>query len=183
MYQYNDYELLYLISEQNEIALNIMYQKYIPLIKARIAAFRIKEHNREDFFQEGLFMLFRAITTYRTDSRKTFNKYFDMILQRHFIQLLRRESKHFYNVVLTDKIDYLKEEDAKEESYDLDTLLSLCKFSPFEQKVLELRLRNHSIKEISEELGCRVQQVYDANDRIKRKLKAVKKSLDKKLQI
>jgi len=48
---------------------------------------------------------------------------------------------------------------------------------------LELRLRNHSIKEISEELGCRVQQVYDANDRIKRKLKAVKKSLDKKLQI
>ena len=123
MYQYNDYELLYLISEQDELALDIMYKKYIPLIKARIAAFRIKEFNREDFFQEGLFMLHKAISTYRPDSGKTFNKYFDMILQRHYIQLRRKESKHFYNVVLTDELDYLKEE--KEEGIVLYTLIGV----------------------------------------------------------
>ena len=58
MYQYNDYELLYLISEHDENALDIMYHKYMPLIKARIAAFRIKRYNQEDFFQEGLLCSF-----------------------------------------------------------------------------------------------------------------------------
>jgi len=184
MYQYNDYELIYLISEQDELALDIMYKKYIPLIKARIAAFRIKEFNREDFFQEGLFMLHKAISTYRPDSGKTFNKYFDMILQRHYIQLLRKESKHFYNVVLTDELDYLKEEkEEAEEAPDLASLLSLCRFSPFEKKVLDLRLRNSSVKEITALLNCSVKQVYDANDRIRRKLQAAKISLDRKIQI
>lgn len=178
MYQYNDYELLYLISEHDETALDIMYYKYIPLIKARIAAFRIKKYNQEDFFQEGLFMLFRAIQTYRPDSRKTFNKYFDLILQRHFIQLLKKESKHFYNVQLVENVDYLKEEKVEKDDLELEHLLSLCKFSPFEKQVLDLRRQNYSIKEISEKLNCRVKQVYDANDRIKRKMKGAKNSLD-----
>jgi RNA polymerase sigma factor (sigma-70 family) len=179
MYQYNDYELLYLISEHDEIALDIMYSKYMPLIRARIAAFRIKRYNQEDFFQEGLFMLFRAIQTYRPNSRKTFNKYFDLILQRHFIQLLRKESKHFYNVDLVENIDFLKEE-KREEEYDLEYLISLCKFSSFEKEVLELQRQNYSSKEISNKLDCRIKQVYDATDRIKRKMKGAKNSLDKK---
>lgn len=183
MYQYNDYELLYLISEQDETALDIMYEKYIPLIKARISAFRIKKYNQEDFFQEGLYMLFRAIETYRTDSGKTFNKYFDLILQRHFIQLLRKESKHFYNIQLTDDIDYLKEEEPEPVTYDLDSLISRCKFSLFEKKVLDLRRKNFTVKEISEKLNCGVKQVYDANDRIKRKMKGAKNSLDNNWQV
>ena len=35
MYQYNDYELLYLIRENCEVALDIMFSKYVPLIKSR----------------------------------------------------------------------------------------------------------------------------------------------------
>ena len=51
MYKYNDYELLYLIYEMDDTALDIMFRKYISLIKARIKAFRIKPSNREDFLQ------------------------------------------------------------------------------------------------------------------------------------
>ena len=77
-----------------------------------------------------------------------------------------------------ENIDYLKEEKHEEENFELDHLLSLCKFSSFEKKVLNLRRENYSIKEISEKLNCTVKQVYDANDRIKRKMKGAKNSLD-----
>jgi RNA polymerase sigma factor (sigma-70 family) len=180
MNQYNDYELLYLISENDDTALEIMYQKYIPLIKARIAAFRIKKYNYEDFFQEGLFTLCRAIQTYRPDYRKTFNKYFDLILQRHFIHLLRRDSMHFYQVELVENADLLLESaPVREERADLKSIIEACHFSPFERKVLDLRLKHYKTKEIVIALDCRIKQVYDATDRIKRKMKGVKNSLDK----
>ncbi|MDD4000325.1 MAG: sigma-70 family RNA polymerase sigma factor [Bacilli bacterium] len=180
MYHYNDYELLYLIAEHDEIALDIMYSKYTPLIKARIYGFRIKPYNQEDFFQEGLWMLFRAIQTYRPNSRKTFNKYFDLILQRHFIHLLRKESKHFYNVELIENVDFIKEEKEAKPDLDLDLLISLCKFSKFEMQVLELQRQNYSSKEIANHIDCQIKQVYDATDRIKRKMKGAKNSLDNK---
>jgi DNA-directed RNA polymerase specialized sigma subunit len=68
MYQYNDYELLYLIRENCEVALDIMFSKYVPLIKSRIRSFHIKEWNKEDFFQEGLISLINiSIYYYKED--------------------------------------------------------------------------------------------------------------------
>jgi RNA polymerase sporulation-specific sigma factor len=185
MYQYNDYELLYLIVEKDDTALDIMYQKYIPLIKARINGFRIKQNNYEDFFQEGLLMLFKAITTYKTESKKTFNKYFDLILQRRFIQILKKESVHFYNVDLIEDADLLMEKPIIENDHItlLKEIIEICKFSRFEEEVLELITRKYKTKEISESLNCDVKKVYDATDRIKRKVKRVKIALDKKIEI
>lgn len=53
MYKYNDYELLYLIQEMDDEALDIMLKKYIPLIKARIKAFRIKKAARRISSRKG----------------------------------------------------------------------------------------------------------------------------------
>ena len=97
IYNYNDYELLYLIREKSDEALEIMYRKYTPLIRKRILDFRIQV-NHEDFFQEGLLALDIAIRRYIDLYDKTFNKYFDLILQRRFIQILRKQEKHYYNV-------------------------------------------------------------------------------------
>lgn len=182
MYQYNDYELLYLIYENDDTALDIMYQKYIPLIKSRIKGFRIKSWNYEDFFQEGLLVLNKAIQTYRMDSRKTFNKYFDLILQRRFIQILKKESSHFYNVDLVGSGELLMERIcASEQSClsDTDDIISRCQFSEFEKQVLTLFKQGIKIKEISDYLSCTCKQIYDANDRIKKKMKGIKNSLDK----
>lgn len=182
MYQYNDYELLYLIEENDDIALDIMYNKYIPLIKSRIKSFRIKAWNHEDFLQEGLLVLNKAIQTYRVDKNKSFTKYFDLILQRRFIQILRKESNNFYNVDLVGAGEYLEEPKI---SYDdrLDDCISRCNFSDFEQEVLKYYKLGIKSKDIAEALNCRVKQVYDATDRIKKKIKGVKNSLDNNLQI
>ena len=180
MFQYNDYELLYLIQENCDIALDIMYQKYVPLIYSRIRSFHIKEWNKEDFFQEGLISLHRAITTFREDKNKTFTKYFDLILQRKYIQILRKESNNFYNVDLIGAGEYLSEPVRVFED-NLSDVMSRCHFSEFEDLVLKNLRMGAKSKEISLILGCKVKQVYDATDRIKKKVKGVKNSLDNKM--
>lgn len=182
MYKYNDYELLYLISEKDDIALDIMYQKYIPLIKSRIRSFKIKQWNQEDFFQEGLLALNKAIQTYRDDKNKTFNKYFDLILQRKFIQILRKESKNFYNVELVGSGEYLGE-DSNIHDYNYIEYIDESIFSDFEKEVWECLKKGFKSREIAQELNCKVKQIYDATDRIKKKVKGVKNSLDKKMQV
>lgn len=183
MYQYNDYELLYLIYENDDTALDIMYQKYIPLIKTRIKGFRIKKWNYEDFFQEGLLALNKAIQTYNPMARKTFNKYFDLILQRKFIQILRKESSHFYNVELVENGDYLMETNNLRDIYEYENdIINRCHFSDFELNVLQFMKKGLKSKDISLALECNVKQVYDASDRIKKKIKGVKNSLDNNSQ-
>jgi RNA polymerase sporulation-specific sigma factor len=60
IYQYNDSELLYLMYEDCEIALGILFNKYSNLIKKRLSDFRIHAKNYDDFYQEGLMMLYKA---------------------------------------------------------------------------------------------------------------------------
>ena len=50
--KYNDNELLYLISEKDEVALEIMMNKYEPLIKSMLVRYKIKSKNFEDFYQK-----------------------------------------------------------------------------------------------------------------------------------
>ena len=180
MYKYNDYELLYLIYEMDDTALDIMFRKYIPLIKARIKAFRIKPSNREDFLQEGLLVLNKAIQRFNPDSEKTFTKYFDMILQRRFIQILRKERNHFYNVDLVGAGERLVAE--RKETFSNDEnerLIAACSFSDFEAEILEYLKNGYKPREVAALLKCPVQKIYDANDRIRRKIRAAKKCLDK----
>ncbi|MGD9604900.1 MAG: sigma factor [Bacilli bacterium] len=173
MYQYNDYELLYLINENDDWALDVMFQKYIPLIKTRIRGFKIKYWNYDDFFQEGLIMLHRAIQTFNPDSRKTFNKYFDLILQRKFIQILKKESNHFYNVDLVGIGETLMETtNFPQPIIDYQEIINKCHFSKFESKVLNFLTQGEKIIYIANTLNVTVKQVYDANDRIRRKMKA-----------
>ncbi|NLD25943.1 MAG: hypothetical protein GX661_01130, partial [Acholeplasmataceae bacterium] len=84
-----------------------------------------------------------------------------------------------YQVELVENVDLLLEgTPVKEEGPNLKSIIEACHFSPFERKVLDLRLQHYKTKEIGIALDCRIKQVYDATDRIKRKMKGVKNSLD-----
>ena len=89
--KYNDNELLYLMREGSIEAEEIIYKKYIFLIHKRISTFKIQKRYRDDFFQEGLMCLNVAINTYCDMYKKSFNKFFDLILQRKFIALLKKD--------------------------------------------------------------------------------------------
>lgn len=180
MYKYNDYELLYLIQEMDDEALDIMLKKYIPLIKARIKAFRIKKSSQEDFLQEGLLVLNKAIQRFNPDSKKTFTRYFDMILQRRFIQILRKERNRFYNVDLVGAGEMLAAEpEGALSGIAGERVLAACSFSDFENQVLSYLKNGYKPRRVAAFLNCPVKRVYDANDRIRRKTRAAKKFLDK----
>lgn len=172
IYKYNDYELLYLIYEKQDEALEIMFKKYESLIKARIRDFHIKSKSFDDFFQEGLIMLKIAIETYDIYERKTFTKYFDLILQRKIREILARESKYFYNVVIQDNMDYLLSE-VKEPTFKIEENWKI-NLTTLERKVFELMYEGKKdISQIAKEIICDERKIYNAIYRAKKKIRQV----------
>ncbi|MDD2259005.1 MAG: hypothetical protein WC278_01955 [Bacilli bacterium] len=168
MYNYNDNELLYLIREKHDDALDIMFLKYSPLIKTRISKFRIQK-DYEDFYQEGLIALNIAISRYIDLYDKTFNKYFDLILQRKFIQILKKETNNFYNVVYFDELNFIHEE---KEKYTSNKTYQIGMLSDFEKHIFKFYSEyNLKAGEIANKLNIDVRRVYNALNRIKKKIR------------
>ncbi len=71
-YNINDYELLYLISENNEDAFEIILNKYNPLIVSIAIKYFYFFPNlgltKEDFIQEGKIGLYKATKTYKPET-------------------------------------------------------------------------------------------------------------------
>lgn len=163
MNKYNDQELLYLLYEGEEIAQTILLLKYRNLIYKRLKAFRIKKRSLDDYFQEGLMALNDAINSYNPLYRKTFTKYFDLILQRRIINLLRKEYNYFYKVMFRDLKDYYLCEEPK--------IFTLNSLSSFEYDVYVLRfLQNYRPEEIAKLLHCQAKKVYNTIYIVKQKL-------------
>lgn len=87
--QYNDYELLYLINEGNEYALNIFFEKYDSYIKKIIYELcHYIGDDFEDLVQEGRMVLYKCIKMYKPINNTSFFTYFSLSLKRKIIRLL-----------------------------------------------------------------------------------------------
>ena len=95
--KYNDNELLYLISEYDEYAFELLCEKYKPLIINRLKKFRIQAVNFDDYYQECLMVLYSCCENYREDKCYTFNIYLDVSIQNKIRNLLRKDHNYFYN--------------------------------------------------------------------------------------
>ncbi len=170
MIQYNDFELLYLMSESEIEAQEILYKKYTNLILSRIRKFKIQERYRDDFLQEGLLYLHKAIITFNPDNGKSFNKYFDLILQRRYIQILMKEKSYFYDVSLVAEVGIVSDKNSFEYNGENNHY-----YSVFEKEVLELTMKKYSPRDIAKTLGCDVKRIYNCLNRIRSKAKDILK--------
>lgn len=169
MIKYNDLELLYLVYEGEKEAYDMLFEKYFGLIYKRAVGFKIKSKNFDDFLQEGLMSLDVAIYTYNPQFQKSFTRYFDMILQRKFISILRKESGYFYNVTLVGTYDSVEEEHPTFNGKIMD-----FDFTDFEKRIFSLKfLKNFKAVEISNYLNCDIKKVYNSLYTIKEKMKQV----------
>ena len=161
----NDYELLYLIhGENDQIALNYMFNKYEGLIWKYIHLLQIEKKEHDDFLQEGRLMFYKAIQTFNAERGKTFTRYFELILKRHFIQLKKRVPKYVFDdyILNTHQPYYL------EENYD--DFLSLC--SAFEKRIFQLYfIENKTVSAIEKIEKRSGKQIYNAIYRLKEKYK------------
>ncbi len=172
---YNDNELLYYCSENDEFALNILIEKYKPLIAARLNKYNIKRNNYEDFFQECLMVLYKCVQRFRPDRDITFNSYIETSINYCIRNILKKEREYFYNVSLVenDTLDlclpktnnYLEDADESIKNKNMEKY----EFSEYEVKVIKFLNDGYDIKGIGESLDKTPKSVYNAISRIKGK--------------
>ena len=75
----NDYELLYLVSENNEDAKELFYKKYKPIIEMKASKYKkyaeSKGYDFNDLVQEGMIGLSQAINDFSEQKDVQFNTF------------------------------------------------------------------------------------------------------------
>lgn len=170
--KYNDYELLYLVSMGNEDAQNILFGKYLFMVKKMISRFNVPSTAKDDYEQEGMLMINKAIKTYKHDSKMTFTRYVEMLIYHRFIDLERHKNKRNEEMVSLDSIDYIIDSSSNTFLLQESSPFDMSKLSEREHKVYELKfIKGLPSQRIAEELAISISQVYATTDRIKRKLR------------
>lgn len=94
---YNDYELIYLIKEGNELALNCFFEKYEKFIIKIVRSYvYFKDERFDDFVQEGRILLYESIYKYDDFSNISFFSYFSIVLKRKIVKQLQLDNKNQY---------------------------------------------------------------------------------------
>lgn len=101
---YNDFELLYLVKEGSELALNILYEKYYYLTKKVAMKYFPYGDKLNDLIQEGLLILNYCLKKF--DDRKPilFYSYFILCLNHRLSYLVHSSSYYKSYDVLNEKI-------------------------------------------------------------------------------
>ncbi len=186
----NDYEVLYLVSEDTDTSYDILYQKYSPIIKSiankyfKFACQLGAEY--QDLLQEGYIGLNSAIVSYRDDMDAIFYTYATICIERHIRTYCRSLSalKHqvlnssfpddeYSSNVVPDKSYFgnffqSTSQELLEQffcySYTLD-LDSRC--------VFELRYNGFTYKEIAQLLDLKLSSVESKFFKIRKNLKNI----------
>ena len=183
----DDYELVYLAQDGNEDAINIIYDKYKPIIvkKSKNAIVFVTHHGIEinDIMQEGYIGLEEAIRNFSQDSEASFYTFASLCIDRQILNYLRKltgsKDKVLNDAIMID--DNL--EKTLKANYDIEKRLlgednnqQIIKtinnsLAPFEKNVFDLRIRGYSFEEIAKKLNKDLKSIYNTLQRIRVKVK------------
>ena len=187
--EYNDYELVSLAKEGNEDAINIIYQKYKPIIvkKSQNMIFRANHHGIEisDIMQEGYIGLEEAIMNFNENDNASFYTFAMLCINRQIINYLRKTTggrdKILNDAVAIDeyveknmKDDYDTEFSFVYKEYEKDINSEIEKqLTDFEFKVFKMKMDGYSFEEIANNLSRDLKSIYNTFQRIKVKVKKI----------
>lgn len=101
--QVNDYEQLYLIGENDEDSINLIYEKYKPIVVSLAKKYYAKMNYHcgelDDFIQEGYIGLDRAI--------RSFKEYHNALFYTFSLICIERQIKGYCRSFLTLKNEYI----------------------------------------------------------------------------
>ena len=193
-YKDNDYELLYLISENNEEAKDLFYKKYKPIIELKARKFtkyvESKGYDYNDLVQEGMIGLSKAINDFSDQKDVQFTTFANVCIERQILSFIRNistgrhkvlnESLSFntttnsYGMPLINLLDDKNvnpettfiESEEKEDLYN--DIVSVLK--GIEIEIFELRAKGFTYKEIASLLNITEKSVGRHIDKIKNKI-------------
>lgn len=191
----NDYELLYLVSENNDDARDIFFKKYDNIIKMKASKYSSfvssKGFDFNDLFQEGRLGLTQAINDYKNQSNVQFYTFANLCIDRQIATFLRNIAREKHKVlnnsisldttintigrpltelILDDKnidpeMSFIEMEEKQELFSSIDKVLS-----DSERDVFNLRVQGFTYKEIAQLLDITEKAVERKLDRIKSKI-------------
>ena len=185
--EYNDFELVALAQTKNEDAINLLYQKYKPLIvsKSKNYITMASHHGIDinDIMQEGFIGLEEAITNFSQDKEANFYTFAMLCIDRQIINYIRKMKKGNANtlneaVTIDEGMEKMISDGTNIEDMligrDSDISLTILvreQLTDFEKKVLDLKLKDYTFEEIAKELNKDIKSIYNTFQRIKIKFK------------
>jgi len=195
--EYNDYELVALAQESNEEAINILCEKYKPLIEKKAREVYRNSFNKgielDDIIQEALIGFEEAINNFDQDNSALFYTFVNLCVDRQLNTLIVRinRDKHkllneavsididkdgdvrdLLNTVTVDNNSPEKRMIKEEEETELINKIKNS-LTDFEEEVFDLKLQGFSYKEISNILDKDSKAIDNAIQRIKSKMKNI----------
>lgn len=190
----NDYEVLYMIKENDELAYNAMYDKYHPVIsgiaRKYSKTFKHLDVEYEDLYQEGLCALSNAIREFKETNNCLFYTYLLVCVKREMEKYIKAKGRLKHRL-LTDAIsidqdisstdlrlgDIIPDKnvnihDSLIKNMTYKKILDLKYEMTFNQSLIyELKLNNFSNSEIATLLDVSYRVVDNVLKKIKRKIK------------
>ena len=191
----NDYETLYLISEDMDSSYNILFEKYFPIIKSLAKKYFSFVSNREaeyqDLIQEGYLGLNSAIVSFNQDSNTIFYTYACLCIERQmctYCKMLAAQKHETLNsAVSEDKystnfiVDFSDDANFFDHTdNDIQNLLQCC-FNSLDLDtscVFELRFNGFSYREISQLLDISISNVDSKLSKARRFMKNLLETYD-----
>lgn len=183
VYEYNDYELLYMIRAKNEIALTLLLEKYKESSGNMIRKYFGKKAdvNMDDYLQSARLKLLQAIEDYREDGVSSFHHFYFEILRNHLIDVYRRTFRYTTPISLDMYVqedqhsycmqDFIRNEEVLPISYETQQRIHAQKqlLDDIEQRILELRIWGFSYHQIADELQIKEKKVDNTMAKIRRR--------------
>lgn len=158
----NDYELLYLVSENNEEANEMFYKKYKPIIEIKAnkmyPAIKNKGYELNDLIQEGMIGLSQALKDYKEQKNVTFSTFANLCINRQMLTFIRNINRQKHKI-LNDSISI-------DSSYDktgnplMNSIFS-DKVSNPEEDFVNIETSEELLSKIYKELTKKQIEVFD----------------------
>lgn len=193
----DDYELLYLVSENNEEANEDIYKKYESAIdyyaKRYVNLVEGKGLDYNDLYQEGLIGLDSAIKKYKDQKDIRFSTFAFVCIKRKILTAVRQANRKKHSILNESySIDYHKDDDkngfenivynnlggiedllVSKENHEYFNKKINSVLTSFEKEVYDLKINGFSIEEICTTLGKSVKSVEGVLYRIRIKLRDI----------
>ena len=190
-----DEELLKLIKQNDNQALNFLIDRYKSAVEMKVAKYYITGAEKEDLVQEGLIGLYKSIKNFDLEKQNSFKTFANLCIERQIITAIKgsNRQKHMpLNSYVSLNSSNYEDEDGEEEnplidvlnvSHIEDPLDTITKneylksvektinasLSDFEKKVLTKFVQGQSYTEIATSLDSPVKSVDNAIQRIRKK--------------
>ena len=186
--EYNDYEILYMIGENDDDTFNLLYKKYYPLIlkyaRKYKNSFKKFGYELDDIMQIGYISLYKAVRKYEYYSENMFYTFLIKLLDNDY-NIEYNKCSNYKNKCLNDSISYDKEItgtdlsildivgkydfDYVEDSDNYDKYLDFKNSLPFEASCnLELKISGYKDSEIEKLLDIKHEELLENYRVIKR---------------